>query len=1198
METNFGFIRNYTTSVLHSFMYICIKIVENNIILLRCNKVLKIIFMKKYKLINNIAGWTVFLIAAVVYLMTIEPTTSFWDCGEFITSAYKLEVGHPPGAPFFMITANVFTQLTSDPGKVAMLVNAMSAILSALTILFLFWTITHLTRKLVLKTNQQFLTLGQIVVVIGSGLVGALAYTFSDTFWFSAVEAEVYAYSSMFTALVFWLILKWEDNAHKAHSDKWIVLIAYMMGLSIGVHLLNLLCIPAIVLIYYYKKNDNISWKGTALSLLFSFALVAALMYGIIPGFTKVGGWFELFAVNSLGMSYNSGLFIYLIALVGIIVWSILETMSQNPNKPRVKLTFIVALALSGVLFIGDTIWLWLLLIGGAVAFTFISKKANAKLINLTMTCLLVILIGYSSFALIPIRSIANTPMDQNSPEDVFSLARYLNREQYGDRPLLYGRTFASELKRDARGSIEPASEKKRYNQVIKSSPDEKDRYVATTSQTYKYTNSMLLPRMHSYSGNPSFANHLDGYRIWGGVVDENRTPSMLDNLRFLFSYQMNYMYWRYFMWNFSGRQNDVQGDGGITKGNWITGISFIDEHVLGLGPQTDIAPDVADNKGRNVYYMLPLILGIIGIIYQLRLKDKGFQSFLVVFMLFFMTGIAIVLYLNQTPFEPRERDYAYAGSFYAFTIWIGMGVAGISGFLRKYMNSTAMTGAAATLLGVLIPIQMGAQNWDDHDRSNRTSARDIGKNYLTSVAPNGIIFCNGDNDTFPLWYAQEVEGYRTDIRVCNLSYLQTEWYVDQMVRESYDSEPLPISWTRQQYSGDRGTHAYLFTREHIEGALRNNNIPPYEFSAYFDATAFRDSMPLTEVMSNLRDGVTPRNPFIDDGGVIPSSKLYLEIDSANVDWTQLNAVPTNKMTINLDGKSGLYRQELMILEMLSNINKDNWKRPLYYATTVGHDTHLNMTPNFILTGLTYQVTPNQLAYGSVNTEVMFDNMMNKFQWGGFDNPDVYLDENNRRMFSQMRNMFGMLVEALIDEGQNEKALQALDKSLTVLPSTSMPFSYETVPLANAYLRLGETEKGYAIIKEIEDRIILNLDWYNRLSPQQMAGTQSDILHYNLGVLIRIKNLYQEYDLERYKTYVDDLLSWTQFYYSQGLGQLANTVLKQITDDAILYYSLADEGSESKAIENETIQKSFQLMQQYSPQLFQHYSTQLQAPTE
>lgn len=1151
--------------------------------------------MKKYNLINNIAGWIVFAIAAVVYLMTIEPTTSFWDTGEFITSSYKLEVGHPPGAPFFMLTANAFSQLTSNPANVAVLINAMSALLSALTILFLFWTITHLTRKLILKAEQATLTYNQIVVVIGSGIVGALVYTFSDTFWFSAVEAEVYAYSSMFTALVFWLILKWEDNADKPHADKWIVLIAYMMGLSIGVHLLNLLCIPAIVLIYYYKKNENINWKGTALALLFSFGLIVILMYGIIPGFTKVGGWIELFAVNSLGMSYNSGLFIYLIALVGVIVWSIVETMKEKPNTTRIRLTFLLALALSGVLFIGDSIWLWLLLIGGTLFFIYKSKKATTKLINLSMTCLLVILVGYSSFALIPIRSIANPPMDQNSPEDVFSLARYLNREQYGDRPLLYGRTFASELQRKADGSVETASEKKRYNKVIKTSPDQEDRYVASTTSTYKYTNTMLFPRMHSYSGNPSFANHLTGYKMWGGINNERQTPSMLDNIRFLFSYQLNYMYWRYFMWNFSGRQNDIQGDGGITSGNWITGIPFIDDHVLGLGPQDNIAPAIADNEARNVYYMLPLILGIIGIIYQLSLKDKGKRSFLVVFMLFFMTGIAIVLYLNQTPFEPRERDYAYAGSFYAFSIWIGMGVAGISSFLRKYINNTGLAGGLATLVGVLIAIQMAGQNWDDHDRSKRTSARDIGMNYLTSVAPNGIIFCNGDNDTFPLWYAQEVEDYRTDVRVCNLSYLQTEWYVDQMKREAYDSEPLPISWTQKEYSGDRGTHAYLLTRSQIESTLKRNNIPPIQYSSYFDTNAFKDTMSLTKVMNDLREGAAPpSNPFVDDSGVIPSDKLYLDIDSAKVDWAELNAIPTNRMTLNLEGKSGLYRQELMILELLKNINNDNWERPLYYATTVGHDTHLNMTPNFSLEGLTYRVTPNTPLTSGVNTDVMYDNVMNKFKWGGFDNPDVYLDENNRRMFSQMRNLFAMLIDALIEDGQNDKALAALDKSISVLPPESMPFGYESIPLANAYLDLGKTDKGESIMQDIENRIYLNLDWYERLTPQQMANSSTDILNYNLGVLLRLSMLYQSYNPDKYKQQVEDLLARAQFYYTQGLGAMANSVVKEITDGAIRGYYTAEDNTQQQTIEEEIMQNALQLMQQFSPELLEHYNNDVQ----
>ncbi|MDD4729083.1 MAG: DUF2723 domain-containing protein, partial [Dysgonamonadaceae bacterium] len=1000
-----------------------------------------------------------------------------------------------------------------------------------------------------------------------------------------------YAFSSMFTALVFWLILKWEDNAHKPHSDKWIVLIAYMMGLSIGVHLLNLLCIPAIVLIYYYRKNEKINWKGTAFALLFSFSLIVILMYGIIPGFTKVGGWIELLAVNTLEMSYNSGLFFYIIALIGVIIWSIFETMSNKPNLLRIRLTFLLGLMLSGVLFIGDSIWFWLLLIGVTLFFIFKSKKTSIQFINLSMTCLLVILIGYSSFALIPIRSLANPPMDQNSPEDVFSLGGYLNREQYGDRPLIYGRTFASDVQRKADGSVEPASEKKRYEKVIKTSPDEKDKYVATTVTQYKFSNSMLFPRMHSYKGNPSFSNHILGYKMWGGVKNEKQTPSMIDNIRFFFSYQLNYMYWRYFMWNFSGRQNDIQGDGGITHGNWITGISFIDEYVLGLGPQKNIAPDVADNKARNVYFMLPLILGIIGIIYQLRLKEKGLQSFLVVFMLFFMTGIAIVIYLNQTPFEPRERDYAFAGSFYAFTIWIGLGVAGIGQFLGKYINNTPLAASFATLVGILIPIQMAGQNWDDHDRSKRYSARDIGMNYLSSVAPNGIIFCNGDNDTFPLWYAQEVEGYRTDVRVCNLSYLQTDWYVDQMVRHAYDSEPLPISWTRAQYAGERGTHAYLFTRQQIEATLQRNNIPPFQYASYFDVGAFNDEMPLSKVMDNLRDGVKPpKNPFVDDSGVIPSEILYLDVDSSKVNWPAINAMPTSRMTINLEGKAGLYRQELMILELLTNINKENWERPLYYATTVGHDTHLNMTPNFSLEGLTYRVTPGKPLNEGINIDVMYDNVMNKFKWGGFDNPKVYLDENNRRMFSQLRNIFAQLIDSLIKKGEVDKAHAALEKCLNVLPSASVPFGSESITLGEAYLRLGDKEKGESIIQEIENRIYQNLDWYDRLSPRQMANNSSDILNYNLGVLVRLTMLYQNYNFDKYEESVDDLLSRSQFYYSQGLGSMANSVLKEITDGSIRGYYNAGNDTLRQNMEEQNMQKSLQLIQKYSPELLQHYN--------
>lgn len=1151
--------------------------------------------MTKYRLVNNIVGWGVFVIAAIVYLMTIEPTASFWDCGEFITSAYKLEVGHPPGAPFFMLMGNFFTHFAKDPSQVAMMVNGMSALLSALTILFLFWSITHLTRKLILGKSRDRLSVGEIIVVIGSGLVGALAYTFSDTFWFSAVEGEVYAFSSMITALVFLLILKWEDNADNPHSDKWIVLIAYIMGLSIGVHLLNLLCIPAIVLVYYYKKNETATWKGVTKALLLSFGLIIVLMYGIIPGFTHVGGWFELFFVNTVGLSYNSGVVVYFILLLTAIVWGLFQTMKSEPNSSRLRIAFIASIVLSGIPFMGSSVFLSVVLLVALLLFVFRFKKINVKFINLTLSSLLVILIGYSTYALIPIRSAANPPMDQNSPEDVFTLTSYLNREQYGDRPLFYGRTYASSLERDAQGNVVKASEKNEYRKIIKTSPEQKDHYIASKSATYKFTNSMLFPRMHSYSGNPGFSNHLTGYRMWGGVANEKKVPTMLENIRFLFSYQINYMYWRYFMWNFSGRQNDLQGDGGITKGNWITGIPFIDGKILGLGPQKNIAPDIADNKGRNVYFMLPFILGVIGIVYQLRLKEKGYKNFSVVFMLFFMTGIAIVLYLNQSPFEPRERDYAYAGSFYAFAIWIGIGVAGISGFLKKYLKNTTLAGIVATVACLCVPVLMAAQNWDDHDRSGRTMAHDAGRNYLSSVEKDGIIFTNGDNDTFPLWYSQEVEGYRTDVRVCNLSYLQTEWYVDQMVRQAYESKPLPIKWSRSRYSGNDGSHAYIITNKQIENVLRQNDIAPMQFLQYYDTNSFRDTISLTQTMEQLRTGknITPKNPFIDDGAIIPGNLLTMKVDSSSVDWQSLNAKPTNKMVLNLSGKNAVYRQEMMIMEMLSNLNNSNWDRPLYYAATVGPDTHLNMTPNFSLEGLTYRVTPGRALNDGVNTDVTFDNMMHKFLYGGAKHTHVYFDENTRKMATTHRAMFARLIGALIEEGKDDKALAALEKCFTEIPTSTVPLGIESISFIDAYYVLGKKEKAEALIAELLSRVDKNLDWFDRLSPQKMANCMPDI-NENLYIKMQIALMYQAYEHEKYQPMTDDLLQRVEFYFRNGLAPLGNSLLKGITDNTIRGFQIAANKDDSmgQLQEEGVMQQAIKLMQQYSPRLLEQYNRQ------
>jgi len=1149
--------------------------------------------IKRYNLINNIFGWLSFAVAATVYLMTIEPTASFWDCGEFITSAYKLEVGHPPGAPFFMLTGKFFSLFASDPSQVAAMVNSMSALLSAATILFLFWTITHLAKKLIYTDKTKEMTTGQLIAIIGSGLVGALTYTFTDTFWFSAVEGEVYAYSSMFTALVFWLILKWENRADQPGADKWLVLIAYAMGLSIGVHLLNLLCIPAIGLVYYFKKAKEVNIKGTLIALVVSFALIVILMYGIIPGFTKVGGWFEMLFVNTMGASYNSGSLVYILMVVISLAWALFETISEKGSITRAKIATIICLSLSGVVFIGDNVLLWLVLIGGLTAFLFLYRGLNMRFLNTTVLCMMVILIGYSSFALIPIRSIANTPMDQNSPENVFTLASYLNREQYGDRPLFYGKTYASTEKRDRNGRLEPpVSEKKTYDKVVKKSPDQKDEYVVTgTIPTYGYSNTMLLPRMYSTEG-----RHLLGYQIWAGIQDRNVPPTMFENLKFFFDYQLNFMYFRYFMWNFSGRQNDIQSTGTMTDGNWITGIGFLDE-LLGRGPQDNLPPDIAENKGHNKYYMLPLILGLLGIAFQLTRGRRGEQQFLVTFMLFFMTGIAIIIYLNQQPFEPRERDYAYAGSFYAFCIWIGFGVAFLWKLLQKILPEMPAA-AAASALALIVPVQMASENWDDHDRSDRYTMRDFGMNYLRGCEPNSILFSMGDNDTFPLWYAQEVEGFRTDVRVTNLSYLQTDWYVDQMRRQAYDSPPLPIEWTEDQYQGSRGQSAYVLSKRDIERVISRelqgeNKLARINFSDYYDTKAYKDTLSLDEAMDILKkENYTPHNPFgIDKGVILPGSVLKTPLNTLAIDWKALGTQPRNEFVFNLgDDKGALYRQEIMIMEMINNISKDDWKRPIYYAVTIGQPP-LNLDRQGMLEGINYRIVPGVIDSTGVNTEVMFDNMVNKYKWGGIENPNVYLDENNIRMCRSFRLMFSYLITALIDKGQNDKALAALDRCIEAIPGNTVPRGGESVIFADAYYQLGQPEKAQKIIDEILYRCEGNLQWYASMKQMNMISCTSNIREM-LSVETQILDVYQRFDKEKYKTMINRTINLTELFLSNRVN-LSNPSNQQHSLDHLMRITMRgymlDEDSTFREENRAAMERAAGLMQKYKPELLQKY---------
>ena len=1081
--------------------------------------------MKQYKLVNNVLGWLTFFVAAFVYCSTIEPTASFWDCPEFITTGYKLEVGHPPGAPFFMLTANLFSQFASDPSQVARMVNTMSALLSATTILFLFWSITHLARKLILKDWSE-LTLGKLIAIEASGLVGALIYTFSDTFWFSAVEGEVYAYSSAFTAIVFWLILKWEDHADEPHSDRWLVLIAYMTGLSIGVHLLNLLCLPAIVLVYCYRRFPNIELKGSLIALVGSFILVAAVLYGVVPGIITVAGWFELLFVNTLGCPFNTGEIIYIVLLVAIVIWAIYESYVDKSFK-RQNVSFVLAVGMLGIPFRGMT---WSAAILGLVILAAIyfglnyRKKIGKDLVpvvtsrfkNTALLCMLMLMIGYSSYAVIVIRSAANPPMDQNSPEDVFTLGYYLSRDQYGDSPLLYGQAYTSQVAYDVDGNMCVPKHKEGaaiWQRKEKASKDEKDSYfVVSHKDKIIYAQNMLFPRMHSSA-------HAGAYENWMGGVEGTQVPydrcgepvmvkmpTQMENIRFFLSYQCNFMYWRYFMWNFAGRQNDIQGNGEPEHGNWITGISFIDDWML--GDQSKMPAELKANKGHNVFYCLPLLLGLIGLFWQAWRGQRGIRQFWVVFFLFFMTGLAIVLYLNQTPQQPRERDYAYAGSFYAYAIWCGLGVLAIYDMLKKKIKGNDV--AVAGVVGVaclLVPIQMASQTWDDHDRSGRYTCRDFGQNYLMTLQDKGnpIIFTNGDNDTFPLWYNQETEGVRTDARVCNLSYLQTDWYIDQMKRPAYDSPSVPITWPRIDFCS--GTNDYIEVKPGMKQQLLEfYRDYPQEARAAFGDDPF-------ELKNILKYWVRSKDS---DTHIIPTDTLYITIDKEAVRRSGMmmasDTIP-DRMVISLAGKRAIYKNDLMMLEMLAQCN---WERPLYVATTVGSDNYMNLGDNFVQEGLAYRITPfNTKAPGAKNfdTEKTYNNVMNRFKWGGLDKPGLYIDETVMRMCYTHRHLFATLAMQLIAEGQNAKAEKVLRKSEKVLPEYNVPYTFMSgaSDLARAYALIGKKADAARILNKVWADAKSYADYYLQLTGSRFMMSQNDVLR-QLYIMQNIADMTQACD--------------------------------------------------------------------------------------
>ena len=1110
-----------------------------------------------YNKLNIILGWVLFAAATIVYTMTLEPTMPFWDCGEFIASAYKLEVGHPPGAPLFMMIARLFSAFV-ETSQVPYMVNFLSALSSGATIMFLFWSITHLAKKM--AGGDLDADKGKLWAVLGSGIIGGLAYTFSDTFWFSAVEGEVYAMSSLFTAVVFWAILKWESVVTKEDNQlRWVVLIAYLMGLSIGVHLLNLLAIPAICFVYYFKKYENISIKGIIYTGLISLGLLALMQTGIIIYFVKLAAWFEKLFVNGFHMPFHSGMMFYLILVTVAIFFGLRFAVQKR----------------------------WLAI--------------HTLILGITMA-----IIGYTTFAVIIVRSQANTPMDENNPENMFALLSYLNREQYGDRPLLFGQYFntpedvmnpysdGSEVwvpsysVRDTKKDklIISCREMYQAEEYLKAHPDPNhsivQEYVETGEKknsevNYRKEFSGFLPRMHSSQG-----NHITEYKRWSNYHDwntesgkekvlrkeetirqmegelngskskqeinaklrsldrlyEEMKPTMVEDYRFMVAYQINWMYWRYFMWNFAGRQDDAQGHGNFMNGNWMSGFNYIDEARLGNMKKL---PEIEkNNRGRNAYYFLPFVLGLIGLVYQLI---KNYKDFVVVALLFILTGFAILIYLNQTPYQPRERDYAYAGSFYAFAIWIGLGVYalyyaatqlranqllkvlsysggfgivmflletlvgaahGVSlsvitmtligglwmgvGFLVQQLGLSSMLRALIMLaLTAPVPYVMAKDGWDDHDRSNRRTGLDMAINYLQSLAPNAIVFTNGDNDTFPLWYAQEVEGIRTDVRVVNMSLLNTDWYIDQMKRRAYDSAPVPFKMPEQKYRQGTRDVIYIDKKE-------NKKLPMLLNEAMTFAMSERKEDMLDFGTRNVN--YLPHYQFLVPVDSIAREKFRGMMNPGDSLVSTIQFQLTDERN---RPRRYLTKSQMMILDLINNMD---WERPVYFAVTTGSDAYMGLEPYFQLEGLAYRLTPiyhqrskNPYVDGGVNADIMFENMMNKFQWGNMDKGNIYMDENNRRMSTNLRLQFSHLAQDLIEKGDVARGVQALDKCLSVIPEQVAPFEQPQIlwRLAELYYDANENAKAAALAERLVNLNSQEIEYFKSLDEERQALMEQDL---------------------------------------------------------------------------------------------------------
>ncbi len=995
--------------------------------------------LSNYSKLNNLIGWLVFAVAAVTYLMTVEPTASFWDCGEYIATAVKLQVGHPPGAPFFQLVGNVFSQLAfGDVTQQAYMVNLVSALSSAFTILFLFWTITALGRKFALKYGE--LTDSRVISIFGSGVVGALAYTFSDSFWFSATEGEVYAMSSLFTAIAFWAIFKWENEVdHSPRANRWLIFIAYMTGLSIGVHILVFLTIPAIAMIYFFKTDKKINTRKFLMYNVIAIVILGVVFAGIIPLILNSFGKLEILFVNSFGLPFNSG-----------------------------------------------TIFALLLLIAAAVLGLRFTRKKEQPLWNTAILSVLFIVLGYSTFITLAIRSNANTPIDENNPEDALSLLAYYKREQYGDWPVFHGQYFNAPVVDYVDGNPTYKRDDESGKYVIS---DPRKKTVPEFDDRYKG----FFPRM--WSSDP---NHVKGYKQIVGLKNMEKKPTFGQNLQFFFDYQLGHMWWRYFLWNFVGRQNDEQHRYELTKGNWLSGVNFLD--AVRLGPQENLPHHLKTNPARNTYYFLPLLLGLVGLFFHFKRADKDAWS---VLLFFLFTGIAVVIYTNHKPFEPRERDYAFVGSFYAYAIWIGLGVQAIYELLKDKMNGKGLAIGLSAACLVLVPGIMAAENWDDHDRSNRYTARDIAKAYLDSCAPNAILFTNGDNDTFPLWYIQEIEGYRTDVRVVNLSLLNTDWYIDQMKRAAYEAAPVPFSFEQSQYQ--QGTRDVIYYRQ--DPRIGN---PRWPISGFMKWVKSDDPATRFDVGNGKKLQYYPTKKVrvpIDKEAVLANGVVKPADSSKIVDYIDWN----------LNG-SILSKRDLMVVDLIAH---NDWTRPIYFSVTVGNSSksYFWLDEYFELEGLAYRFVPIRYGkapqgtadFGEVDSETMYDNLMHKFAYGNMELPGVYLDETNRRLSYNLRNSFGRLANKLAEEGKNEKAVKALDFAMEKMPEEKFEFNYFITGMIEAYYKAGAKDKANAIIDTFEERLKEQLDYFLQFNRKERKRIDQDI-RAALSYYQLIIRLNQQYD--------------------------------------------------------------------------------------